>query len=349
MAITKETYGVLPTGEAVYQYTIDNGNGMRACILNYGGIITNLYVPDANGNSVDVVLGWTKLEDYLTYDAGYLGAAVGRNSNRIANGVFELNGKTYTLAKNDKGRCNLHGGNKSFSRRIWDVEEQENALVLHLVSPDGEEGFPGTAEVTVTYALTPENSLQIHYEAVADQDTLFNMTNHSYFNLYGPGSQDAGKMVLQMNSSFYTPNCAAGYPDGEIHSVTGTPFDFRAPKPLGQDWDSDFEQIAMFHGYDHNFFLDGRGFRKSAVLACPDNGIVMTMYTDLPCVQVYTGNFLDDECIGKHGDMYHPHESVCLETQYAPNAIQYSQFEAPIFRAGEKYDSYTEYRFSVCK
>lgn len=345
MGVTKETYGTMPDGQTVYQYKIDNGNGLQACILNYGGIITKLIVKDRAGKETDVVLGWDSLEDYLQKD-GYFGAAVGRNANRIAGAEFVLNGKKYVLAKND-GPNNLHGGNTGFSHRIWDAEEKENELVLRLTSPDGEEGFPGTAQVTMTYTLTPENSLLIHYQAVADQDTIFNMTNHSYFNLKGHTSGDAGGLVLQMNSAFYTPNTDECYPDGEVLSVTGTPFDFRIPKPVGQDWDADFDQVQKFGGYDHNFVLEGRGFRRAAVLSCPENGIVMDVFTDAPGIQLYTGNMFDEKDPGKDGAVYHRHESVCLETQYFPNAVNYTQFPAPIFRAGEQYDSRTEYRFSI--
>lgn len=324
MGITKEKYGTTPRGEIVYQYKIDNGNGLRAYILNYGGIITNLFVKDRTGKEVDVVLGWDKLEDYQTR-GGYLGAAVGRNANRVAGAEFMLNGKKCVLAKNDGGN-NLHGGNAGFNSKVWDVEEGENALIMRLNSPDGEEGFPGAAQVTMTYTLTPENGFLIHYEAAADQDTVFNMTNHSYFNLGGHASGDAGKLVLQMNSSFYTPNTNDCYPDGEVLSVTGTPFDFRAPKPLGQDWSADFDQIQKFGGYDHNFVIDGRGFRRAAILSCPENGITMDVFTDLPGIQVYTGNMFDEKSPGKGNATYHKHESICLETQYFPNAVNYAQF-----------------------
>lgn len=346
MAITKEKYAALPDGRDVYQYKLENGAGLAAYILDYGGIITRLLAPDRQGNRVDVVLGWDSLEDYIRHSGTYFGAAVGPNANRIAGARFSLHGTEYTLEQNDHGN-NLHSAGAGLSSRVWDAETDGDRLVLRITSPDGDGGFPGNKQITVTYALTPENGLLIRYTAQTDKDTLLNMTNHSYFNLAGHNSGDAGGLVLQMNSAYYTPNTDGCYPDGEVLSVTGTPFDFRAPKPIGQDWNADFEQIQKFGGYDHNFVIDGRGFRRAAVLFCPGNGITMDVWTDTPGIQVYTGNMYEEEGLGKDGAQYGPHQSVCLETQYFPNAVHYTQFPVPIVRAGGQYDSKTEFRFSV--
>lgn len=349
MSIEKKEFGAVAEG-TVYSYCMENANGMRAEILNYGGIIKNLWIKDRNGVLTDVVLGWDNMEGYADND-GYLGAAIGRNSNRIAGGKFTLNGTEYQLAKNNNGICNLHGGDIGFNARIWNVEccgtDAEPMLKMTLTSPDGEEGFPGTLQVTMTYTLTAQNGLRICYEGISDADTIFNMTNHSYFNLKGCNAGTMYDQVLQMNCSFYTPNTEDCYPNGEVLSVMGTPFDFRAPKPIGQDIAADFEQIELFEGYDHNFIIDGCGFRKAAILSCEENGIVMETYTDLPGVQIYTANAIDEERKGKGGEYHQKHQAVCLETQYFPNAFAYTHFESPILKKGEKKAYTTEYRFSV--
>ena len=342
-------YGKMPDGTPVYQYTLDNGKGLKAKILNYGGIITNLTVRDQDDVDTDVVLGLDSLEDYWE-NGDCFGAAIGRNSNRILNARFELNGKEYVLNKND-GENNLHGGNVGFNQKVWQAEpagtEQEPALVLRLTSPDMEEGFPGTVQVKMTYTLTKNNGLHIHYEAETDKDTIVNLTNHSYFNLKGHQKGPVYDQILQINSGFYTPNTEKCIPNGEILSVTGTPFDFRAPKPVGQDISADFEQIALFGGYDHNFALAGRGFRKAAMLYCPDNGICMEVYTDKPGMQLYTGNMIAEGRICKDGTAYGKHWAVCLETQFFPNAMEFSHFPSPVLKAGAAYDYTTEYRFSI--
>jgi len=348
MAIKKEAYGTMPTGEAVYLYTLDNGNGVTAEILNYGGIVKSLYVKDNKGNMTDVVLGRDTLEDYLD-NGGYLGALIGRYANRISKGEFELNGTKFSVGKNEKNNS-LHGGFKGFDKKVWDAvesgSEDEPALILSIVSKDGEEGFPGNLSVTVTYTLTKENSLKIAYRAVSDADTVCSMTNHSYFNLAGHASGTMYNQVMQINADFYTPNDDECMPTGEVLSVMGTPFDFRVPKPLGQDINSDFVQTKMFGGYDHNYMLNGRGYRKVAVASCEDNGIVMEVYTDLPAVQLYTSNALADG-IYKDGKEYSKHQAFCLETQTVPNAMEFSHYPGPVLKKDEVYDTVTEYKFIV--
>lgn len=210
-----------------------------------------------------------------------------------------------------------------------------------------DEGFPGNLKVKLTYTLTKNNSLKINYNAVSDKDTVVNLTNHSYFNLAGHSSGSICNQVLQINSEFYTPNCSECMPTGEILSVMGTPFDFRVPKPIGQDISADFSQIEMFGGYDHNFILDGSGYRLGAVASCPQNGITMKMYTDKPAVQLYTTNGTEKDRACKDAVVYSAHQAFCLETQYYPNSLKFSHFPSPILKAGEVYDFTTEYEFSA--
>lgn len=336
-------------GQEVFLYTLDNNNGLRVCAMNYGGIIQNIFVRGRDGNDVDVVLGRDNLEEYLKND-GYYGAAIGRHANRIAHGVFELNGETYHVGVNE-GENSLHGGCVGFDKKVWTAKtggsDDEPSLELSLESPDGEEGFPGTLQVHMTYGLTKNNALKITYRAVSDKDTVVNLTNHSYFNLGGHASGDVLKQILQINSGFYTPNNEECMPTGEVLAVGGTPFDFRVPKPIGQDIDADFEQIQMFGGYDHNFALNGRGYRLGAIASCVETGIVMAMYTDSPAMQLYTMNSADKERVCKDGVVYGEHHAFCLETQCFPNAMAHSHYPSPILRAGESYSYTTEYRFSI--
>lgn len=347
MAITKELFGTLTNGQDITAYLLDNGNGVSAKILNYGGIVRNLYVEDKNGVKTDVVLGRETMEDYLNND-GFLGALIGRHANRIAGGEFELNGTKYNVGLNE-GKNSLHGGINGFDKKVWSAEEvdgEEPSLKLSIVSEDGEEGFPGTLKVTVTYTLTKGNALKINYSAVTDKDTVVNLTNHSYFNLAGHASGTIDNQILQINSEFYTPNDNECMPTGEVLSVMGTPFDFRAPKPIGQDINADFEQIEMFGGYDHNFAISGRGYRLCAIAKCLENGITMEVYTDKPGVQLYTSNGLP-EGIYKEGAKYSTHQAFCLETQYFPNGMKNSHFIAPILKVGDEYNFTTEYKFIV--
>ena len=346
MSIIKREFGTAKSGEKVFAYKLENGE-ISAEILSYGGVVRTLCVKDRNGKTVDVVMGYDTLEEYEN-KRGYYGALVGRNSNRIANSEFVLNGKTYKLEPND-GRNNLHGGEGGFSKRVWDVIAEDGAepsLVLSLTSPDGEEGFPGTIDVTVTYTLTSKNALMINYKAKCDEDTICNMTNHSYFNLNGHDGAKMTNQLLKLNSQFYTPNTDECIPNGEVLKVDGTPFDFREAKQIGDDIDADFEQTEMFGGYDHNFAVAGEGYRLCAVAENPANGIVMETYTNQPGVQLYTTN-IDNENTGKHGAKYANHHGFCLETQAFPNAAKFTHFPSPVLKKNAVYDHTTEYRFSV--
>lgn len=328
-------------GKEVYAYTLDNGKDLSATILSYGGIIQKLIY-----KGTDVVLGRQSMEEYLQ-NAGCLGAAIGRNSNRIKDSKFNLNGKTYTLFANNNGN-NLHGGKIGFDKRVWDVEEKdgaEPAITLSRLSPDGEEGFPGNAEVKITYTLTAENSIKLHYEATCDQDTLMNLTNHTYFNLNGHDSGVIDNQLIQMNCSFFTPNTEECMPYGEVLKVDGTPFDMRIQKTFKDGFSSDYPQATLFNGFDHNFMIDGEGYRLGVVAKGDKTGITMEMYTDTPAVQLYTANFLTNDRVCKDGVTYGLHHGFCLETQEVPNGINIPFIKSPILRKGDKYDTTTEYKF----
>ncbi len=339
--IEKKEYGRVGEKE-VYLYKLDNGKGLSAEIITYGGILRTLTF-----DGTDVVLGRDSLEEYMN-NTGCYGALIGRNSNRIANGEFTLNGVKYTLAKNN-GNNNLHGGLVGFGKRVWDskaIDKEEPSLVLTLVSADGDEGFPGKVKVKVTYTLTSDNAIKIHYEGKSNRDTLLNMTNHTYFNLNGHASGTVDDHTLKMASGFYTPNTPECMPYGVVEKTEGTPFDFTEGLRLGDGFASDHEQIKLFSGYDHNFALDGFGYREFATLSGDKTGIIMTAYTDRPAVQIYSGNGIDSERVCKEGAKYPVHGGVCLETQVFPNAMEYSHFPSPILKKSEKYDTVTAFRFS---
>ncbi len=329
-------------GKEVHKYILDNNNGLKAEILTYGGIISKLIF-----HGTDIVLGMDCLEDYLDND-GYFGALIGRNSNRIEDAKFELNKKFYNLFPND-GKNNLHGGRVGFNAVIWEAEPvsgEEPALILTHRSPDGEEGFPGEVTVKVTYTLTKDNSLVIHYEGETDADTVLNMTNHTYFNLNGHASGKVTNHTLWLRSSFFTLNNSQCLPTGEIMSVKNTAFDFRTAEALGKRITSGTKQLEMFGGFDHNFAIEGSGYRLAAMLRSDASGITMEMYTDRPGVQVYTGNAIDDTRKRKDDAIYPIHGGICLETQSFPNGLKYSHFPNGFLKKGEKYDTITEYKFT---
>ena len=340
MSITKTKISSID-GNEVFLFILNNENGLVAEIFNYGGIIKSLVY-----KGIDVVLGRDNLEDYLDND-GYFGALIGRNSNRIENSEFELSGKVYKLFNND-GRNNLHGGKSGFDKKVWSattVDSDEPSLILELTSPDGEEGFPGNADIKVTYTLTKENSLKIHYEALCDKDTVMNLTNHSYFNLNGHSAGTIDNHTLWLNSDFYTPNTSECIPFGEVLSVKDTPFDFTIPKMLKESFNSDCEQIRMFEGIDHNFSLNENGYRLVAKLKGDISNIEMEIYTDRPAVQIYTGNVIDAKRVCKGKNIYTKHGAICLETQTFPNGLKYSHYPNGILKCNEKFDSTTEYKF----
>ena len=336
----KESFGVLPSGEEASLYTITCGK-LTATVTDYGANLVSLLVPDAEGNLADVVLGYDDCNGYRTANGAALGATVGRNANRIAGSSFPLNDMTIRLKANE-GKNNLHSGPNFFFQRMWQcVSHTKNAVTLELLSPAGDQGFPGKATIQVTYSLDHKSGLHIVYDARCDRDTVFNMTNHSYFNLAGQDQLDkAMDQVLTIPGRFFNPDDAQNIPTGELRSVEGTPFDFRSPKALGQDIGADYEPLHLQGGYDHNFVIRSN---PCAVLTDPESGRTMTVSTDCPGVQIYTANFL--EVTGRNGTYYGKRSSVCLETQYAPNSVNHPEWPQPFVKAGVPYHSETVFQF----
>lgn len=336
----KREFGLLPQGK-VSIYTIQNGS-LKAEISDLGATLVKLFVPDRNGKTADVVLGFDRPEQYCESGA-FLGATVGRNANRIGGASFSLNGKTVRMDKNDNGRNNLHSGNDYFKNRVWNVAEvTESSITFSLESPHGDQGFPGNAKIWVTYALEQGNTLRIIYNAICDRDTVFNMTNHSYFNLAGHDKPEkAMEQVLTMPARFFTPADSESIPTGEKRDVAGTAMDFRIPKPLGRDIDRAEEPLQLQGGYDHNFEVF---VNPCAILTDPESGRTMAVTTDCPGMQLYTGNFLQGQQ-GKDGAVYCRRSGVCLETQFYPNALNVPDWPQPVTPAGEKYHSETCFVF----
>ena len=335
----KKPFGLLPDGRQVSLYTIRCG-ALEAAVTDFGATLVSLWAPDKGGNRADVVLGFDDVSGYLGCGA-FLGATVGRNANRIGGAAFQLGGKTYTLAKND-GENNCHSGPDSYGYRLWDVAEHtESSLCLTLDSPDGDQGFPGNAKVSVTYTMEADG-LAITYDGVCDRDTVFNMTNHAYFNMYGhENGQKALDQILSMSARTFAVADAASIPTGELRSVENTPMDFRTPKPLGRDIDADYEPLKLQAGYDHSFEVF---CNPCAILSDPESGRTMSVITDCPGVQVYSANFLDTT--GKGGARYGRRSGVCLETQYHPDALNNPQWAQPVTKAGERYHSQTKFLFA---
>lgn len=310
---------------------LENG-GLSCEILTYGGALRCLNVPDRNGRSVDVVLGFDSLEDYME-QTGFLGALIGRFGNRIGNAEFELDGKRYELFKND-GANHLHGGRRGFDKRIWKIEARDDTkLALSLVSEDGEEGYPGRLEVYVLYELK-EDALEISYRAFSDADTLCNLTNHAYFNLSGHDSGTVEKQLIKINASHYTPTDAGLIPTGEIADVTGTPMDLREPVVIGERADLDFEALRFGGGFDHNYAIDGADgtLRLAAVAESRETGIVLETWTTLPGVQFYSGNGMAGLPKGKNGAPYDRRWGFCLETQVYPDAPHHANFPSALLK-----------------
>ena len=335
----KKNFGILPSGEEASLYTISCG-GITAGISDYGATLVSLLVPDSAGSLADVVLGCDDCVGYAV-GGGCLGATVGRNANRIQGASFRLNGKDYTLTPNENGN-NLHSGPDLYFKRMWKlVSHTDTAVTLELNSPHGDQGFPGNAVIRVTYYLDAEGGLHISYDAVCDQDTVFNMTNHSYFNLRGHEHTDtAMDQVLTLPARFFNPDDAEAIPTGELRSVEGTPMDFRVPKPIARDLHADYECLKLQGGYDHNYEVF---CNPCAQLSDPVSGRSMAVYTDCPGVQFYAGNFLDDQ--GKDGVYYGKNSGVALETQFYPDALHHPDWPQPITKAGDRYRSETIYRF----
>ena len=350
MNIIKEPFGELE-GEKADIYTLTNKNNIEVNITNYGGIVTSIKLPDKSGKFNDVALGYNNLEGYIKNNT-YFGCIVGRYGNRIGNAEFTLDGIKYSLAKNN-GENNLHGGIKGFDKVLWDVEpfagKDFQALKLTYLSRDGEEGFPGNLKVAVTYTLSNDNSFRIDYMAATDKTTIVNLTNHTYWNLAGEGSGDVLKHELMINADYFTPIDQGSIPTGEIRPVANTPMDFRNPGAIGKGIDSNYEQLKLCRGYDHNFVInsdkDGK-IKLAATVYEPASGRFMEIYTTEPGVQFYSANFLFG-ITGKSGKAYNPRNAFCLETQHYPDSPNKPEFPSVVLRPGETYKTTTIHKFSV--
>lgn len=343
--ITVASFGKVSNGEALL-YTITNSSGAYVTLTNQGGCIVGINVPDKNGVLSDVALGYDTGADYEVPDR-YIAALIGRNSNRIENSEFTLNGKTYKLYANN-GRNNLHGGKIGFNKKLWNSSIEDDSVVMKLFSPDGEEGFPGNLEVTVKYTFDDNNALTIDYYATCDEDTVCNLTNHCYFNLAGHNSGDILSHKLKINAKNYTEANDELLPTGVIAPVVGTPFDFLDYHEIGERIEEKHIQLINGLGYDHNFCCDGEGLRLIAELWEEKSGRHMEMYTDTSGVQLYTGNFMNDtEPQGKGGALYSRRNGVCLEAQVYPNALRHPHFPTPVLKKGETYRQTTVYKFQV--
>lgn len=347
-------FGTTAAGETAELYTLRNAHGMEAKVTNYGGVIVSLTAPDRNGTLRDVVLGFPTLAPYES-ESPYFGALIGRYGNRIAGGRFTLDGRTYTLARNN-GPNSLHGGEKGFDKRLWDAQpfrtDTSQGLVLTRTSPAGEEGYPGTLRVRVTYTLSDHDELGFEYEATTDAPTPVNLTQHSYFNLAGDGAGDILGHVVTIDADAYTPVDSTLIPTGEIRRVEGTPFDFRSPHAIGERVGSDDPQLRFGKGYDHNFVLNRKDrasgdLERAATVYEPGSGRVMEVWTTEPGLQFYSGNFLDGTLTGKNGVVYRHRYGFAMETQHFPDSPNQPGFPSTILRPGERYHSRTVYRFSA--
>ena len=350
LMVKKEAFGTTPDGKAVELYTLTNTHGIEVRAMTYGGIIVSVRTPDKKGNVADITLGFDSLAGYLAKNF-FFGALVGRYGNRIGGAKFTLDGKEYTLAKNN-GPNALHGGLKGFDKVVWQAQSfqksAEVGLILKYASADGEEGYPGTLHVTVTYTLDDKNEFSIDYQATTDKATPINLTNHTYFNLAGEGSGDILGEELLLNADHFTPVDATLIPTGKIASVKGTPLDFTKSTAIGARINDKHEQMVFGGGYDHNFVINRQG--PGSVLAAraydPTSGRVLEVDTTEPGVQFYTGNFLDGTP-GKHGHIYNKRNAFCLETQHYPDSPNKPDFPSTILRPGHTYHSTTVWKFST--
>ncbi|MBO5213669.1 MAG: galactose mutarotase [Clostridia bacterium] len=344
MSVFGKEFGKTSDGRTVNLYRITNENGAYVEVLDYGCILHAICVPNKDGALTDVCLGYDTVAEYEAND-GYLGAFVGRHANRIGEGKFTLNGVNYSLAVNN-GPNHLHGGLKGFDRVVWGTCVASDRLIFSHTSPDGDEGYPGNLMMTVSYSFDDTNTLTLSYDAVCDQDTVVNFTNHCYFNLNGQGTGTVTDHLLQVNADEFTENDENCLPTGKILSVEGTPFDFRKAKPIGRDIHADDVNLKNGSGYDHNFILSGEGLRDVAVLTSEKTGIVMTTRTTQPGVQVYTANFLTDRR-GKNDTHYGIRDGICLETQHYPDAVHHPHFPTVVLKPGEEYHQETQYVFTL--
>ncbi|MCR4892902.1 MAG: galactose mutarotase [Lachnospiraceae bacterium] len=348
MNIDCKQFGQTTDRKDIFLYTLTNRNGMKVSVSEFGAIITSIIVPDRNGIMGEVVLGYDNVEPYFD-NRECFGATIGRSANRIAGASFELDGKTILLLANENGN-NLHTDKQNgFHKKLWTSmpDEGRNCVSMTYISSDGENGFPGTLNMKITFLLSDENELSIHYEGMCDKKTLINCTNHSYFNLSGKGGTDILDHYVQIAGTAFTPTGADSIPTGEILPVADTPLDFRRFARVGDRIDSDFEQIQMATGYDHNFVLDLFS-APAASVQDRKSGRCMDVFTDLPGLQFYSGNYIREGLVGHGGAVYGRRCGLCFETQYFPDSVHHKEFRKPIFNPGEKYDTTTVYRFGTC-
>lgn len=337
----KAEFGTLKNGQKASLYEISWGD-IKAQITDYGATLVRLFVPDQKGDLADVLLGFDSVEGYDHHGA-FFGATVGRNANRVGKGRFSIGGKVVQMPINDNSN-NLHSGPESYGHRLWKLEKHtENAIRFSLESPDGDQGMPGNAVISVTFTMEAPGQLRIAYDATADQDTVFNLTNHAYFNMAGQNHPEkAMSQTLMMPARFYNVADAESIPTGELRPVEGTPMDFRTPKAIGRDLDVEYPCFKLQGGYDHNF---DAAINPCAVLTDPESGRTMTISTDCPGIQFYSGNFLSGE-LGKGGVSYTHRGGAALETQFYPDSMNHPDWPQPIVKAGEKYHSETTYKFT---
>ncbi|MCB0284123.1 MAG: galactose mutarotase [Calditrichaeota bacterium] len=351
MGISKEKFAELD-GKTVDIYTLTNNNNFELKVITYGGIVTSFKMPDREGKLNDVVLGYNSLDDYIKENP-YFGSTIGRYGNRIANGKFTLDGREYTLAQNN-GPNSLHGGVKGFDKVIWEATpvtgKDSVSLKLHYLAKDGEEGFPGNLDATVTYTLTDKNTFRIDYHATTDKATVVNLTHHAYWNFAGEGNRNILDHELMLNADAYTPVDSTLIPTGEIATVEGTPMDFRTTTAIGARINDNFQQLKFAGGYDHNWVLNtspDEKFTKAATLYEPTSGRFMEITTSEPGIQFYSGNFLDGSLVGKSGKPYEFRTGLCLETQHFPDSPNKENFPSVVLRPGETYKTTTIHAFSI--
>ncbi len=345
MSITKQSFGKTKDGKEVTLYTLENKNGVKAEVTDFGAILVRLFVPDKNGDAKDVVLGFDTVAGYEK-NGSFFGATIGPSANRIANASFEIDGVTYNVDVND-GVNNLHSHMEDgYHKMIWVAKEGDNAVTFTVKDSDGYMGFPGNKELSLTYSLDDENRLTLHYHGTSDKNTIMNPTNHTYFNLEGHNNGNIEEHELQLMASCYTPVVAGAIPTGEIAPVKGTVMDFTASKVIGKEIREKFEQLLLTKGYDHNWVVDDctGELKKIATVKAPKSGIVMDTFTTLPGVQFYAGNCIAPEA-GKAGANYDARSGLCLETQYYPDTIHHENFPSCVFGPERVYDSVTVYQF----
>lgn len=345
MSVTKTLFDTMPDGREVYLFTIENNNGVSAGIITRGATLQSFNCPDREGKMGDIIMGFDNVAGHIA-SGTYTGNVIGQYANRLCGGKFTVNGTEYQVTQNEKGKTCLHGGGE-YNSALWKaIIIDDDAVEFAYESPDGEQGFPGNVSVKVVYTLNDHNELEINYEAVSDKDTVLNFTNHAYFNLGTTANGNVLDHELMLNCDYFTPTDADSIPTGEIRPVEGTAFDFRTPKKIGRDIKADDEQLVMCRGYDHNFCVNGESGKLRLVAKVTDekSGRKLEVMSDLPGVQLYTGNFIDGTEMGKDGIVLNQHYGFCLETQFYPDTPNQPSFPQCTFKAGEKFRTTTIFK-----